>query len=194
MMQARSSSRRAPGSKHPKRCSISSTEASCSMFCGSCWEQRGRNCPRPRARRHTRFLLTRAGRNGRRGLDPVIPRQRPGVVHGKHARLGGRRGEQSQAKSRRHQPRCARSRERRGGTFLLRRNLRLRAARKPQDETGRMTMAFIDMGDQFLALSEGRRQGPTIRGISVWLSTTGRNCAPSPNARGRGWSTARLTS
>ncbi len=29
-----------------------------------------------------------------------------------------------------------------------------------QDETGRMTMAFLDMGDQFLALSEGRRQGP----------------------------------
>ena len=28
-----------------------------------------------------------------------------------------------------------------------------------RDETGRMTMAFIDMGDQFLALSEGRRQG-----------------------------------
>lgn len=29
-----------------------------------------------------------------------------------------------------------------------------------RDEAGRMTMAFIDMGDQFLALSEGRRQGP----------------------------------
>jgi catechol 2,3-dioxygenase-like lactoylglutathione lyase family enzyme len=29
-----------------------------------------------------------------------------------------------------------------------------------KDETGRTTMAFIDMGDQFLALSEGRRQGP----------------------------------
>jgi predicted enzyme related to lactoylglutathione lyase len=29
-----------------------------------------------------------------------------------------------------------------------------------RDEMGRMTMAFIDMGDQFLALSEGRRQGP----------------------------------
>lgn len=29
-----------------------------------------------------------------------------------------------------------------------------------QDETGRTTMAFIDMGDQFLALSEGRKQGP----------------------------------
>lgn len=28
-----------------------------------------------------------------------------------------------------------------------------------QDETGRMTMAFLDMGDQFLALSGGRRQG-----------------------------------
>lgn len=29
-----------------------------------------------------------------------------------------------------------------------------------RDKTGRMTMAFIDMGDQFLAISEGRRQGP----------------------------------
>jgi catechol 2,3-dioxygenase-like lactoylglutathione lyase family enzyme len=29
-----------------------------------------------------------------------------------------------------------------------------------QDETGRTTMAFIDMGDQFLALSEGRKQAP----------------------------------
>jgi catechol 2,3-dioxygenase-like lactoylglutathione lyase family enzyme len=29
-----------------------------------------------------------------------------------------------------------------------------------RDDTGRTTMAFIDMGDQFLALSEGRRQGP----------------------------------
>ncbi|NND72030.1 MAG: VOC family protein [Rhodothermales bacterium] len=29
-----------------------------------------------------------------------------------------------------------------------------------EDETGRMTMAFIDMGDQFLALSEGRTLAP----------------------------------
>jgi catechol 2,3-dioxygenase-like lactoylglutathione lyase family enzyme len=28
-----------------------------------------------------------------------------------------------------------------------------------QDERGRMTMAFLDMGDQFLALNGGRRQG-----------------------------------
>ena len=35
-------------------------------------------------------------------------------------------------------------------------DLELRGSR--QDETGRMTMAFLDMGDQFLAISEGRRQ------------------------------------
>lgn len=29
-----------------------------------------------------------------------------------------------------------------------------------RDKKGRMTAAFIDMGDQFLAISEGRRQGP----------------------------------
>jgi catechol 2,3-dioxygenase-like lactoylglutathione lyase family enzyme len=29
-----------------------------------------------------------------------------------------------------------------------------------QDEAGRTTMAFLDMGDQFLALSEGRSQSP----------------------------------
>lgn len=29
-----------------------------------------------------------------------------------------------------------------------------------RDENGRMTAAFIDMGDQFLAVGEGRRQGP----------------------------------
>jgi len=31
-----------------------------------------------------------------------------------------------------------------------------------QNETGRTTMAFIDIGDQFLALSEGRRQSPDV--------------------------------
>jgi catechol 2,3-dioxygenase-like lactoylglutathione lyase family enzyme len=34
----------------------------------------------------------------------------------------------------------------------------LRGSRR--DETGRMKIAFLDMGDQFLALSEGRKQGP----------------------------------
>lgn len=34
----------------------------------------------------------------------------------------------------------------------------LRGSRR--DESGRMTIAFLDMGDQFLALGEGRRQGP----------------------------------
>jgi catechol 2,3-dioxygenase-like lactoylglutathione lyase family enzyme len=37
-------------------------------------------------------------------------------------------------------------------------NFELRGRHK--DETGRTTMAFLDMGDQFLAISEGRKQGP----------------------------------
>jgi catechol 2,3-dioxygenase-like lactoylglutathione lyase family enzyme len=31
-----------------------------------------------------------------------------------------------------------------------------------RDEQGRMTMAFIDLGDQFLAIGEGRRQTPDV--------------------------------
>lgn len=37
-------------------------------------------------------------------------------------------------------------------------SFKLRGSHK--DEEGRMAMAFLDMGDQFLALSRGRRQGP----------------------------------
>ena len=33
-------------------------------------------------------------------------------------------------------------------------------------------MAFIDLGDQFLALQKGRRQRPTTAGISGWSSMT----------------------
>ncbi|EAQ01645.1 Glyoxalase/bleomycin resistance protein/dioxygenase [Pseudooceanicola batsensis HTCC2597] len=31
---------------------------------------------------------------------------------------------------------------------------------KNEDDAGRITMAFIDMGDQFIALGQGREQGP----------------------------------
>ena len=39
-------------------------------------------------------------------------------------------------------------------------------------------MAFLRMGDQFIALSEGRSAGPTAPGTSAWWSTTRRRCEP----------------
>ena len=56
--------------------------------------------------------------------------------------------------ARRDQPRGARGRQHRRGARVLRPLLRAAPARR------RAGMAFIDMGDQFLALSEGREQGP----------------------------------
>ena len=45
-------------------------------------------------------------------------------------------------------------------------------------------MAFIDMGDQFLALSQGRSQPPTRRDTSVSSSTTSRRSVPPCEAQG----------
>ncbi len=44
-------------------------------------------------------------------------------------------------------------------------------------------MAWIDLGDQFLALSSGRRQGPTTAATSASWSTTRRRCARRSPAR-----------
>ena len=39
------------------------------------------------------------------------------------------------------------------------------------------SMAFIDMGDQFIALAAGRTHPPTASAILVWSSTTRKPCA-----------------
>ena len=39
-------------------------------------------------------------------------------------------------------------------------------------------MAFLDMGDQFLAVAEGRRRGRTTSATSGSWSTTATRCAP----------------
>ena len=44
-------------------------------------------------------------------------------------------------------------------------------------------MAFVDIGDQFLALSEGRRRRPTTAATSGSSSTTRRRCAPPSTRR-----------
>ena len=79
----------------------------------------------------------------------------------------------------RRQPRRPRSRRRRGGARLLRPLLRLRAARP-----GAAGMAFVDMGDQFLALAEGRSAGrPTTTATSASSSTTRRPSAARSRRR-----------
>jgi hypothetical protein len=52
-----------------------------------------------------------------------------------------------------------------------------------QGETGRTTMAFIDMGDQFLALSEGRRQAPDDSRHFGLVVDDRSKCESSPDAR-----------
>lgn len=52
-----------------------------------------------------------------------------------------------------------------------------------KDDAGRVVIAFIDLGDQFIALSRGRHQRPDRIGISDLSSMIGMLCATSRSKR-----------